>query len=94
VETREARIAAPMDQLRPQVEQVLREMAERVVDLPEREAFGAVEYEFRDAGQRLANTMQQAGLQSRKKRGAEGAASPVAAATTWPRFIRTRRVGC
>ena len=69
VETREARIAALMDQLRPQVERVLREMAERVVDLPEREEFGAVEYEFRDAGQRLANTMQQAGLESRKKRG-------------------------
>jgi YD repeat-containing protein len=69
VETREARIAALMDAMRPQVEQVLREMAERVVDLPEHEEFGAVEYEYRDAGQRVANTMQQAGLQSRKKRG-------------------------
>ena len=58
----------PMDQLRPEVEAALRQMVERVVDVPEHEEFGAIEAEFRDAGQNLANTVRQAGLSSRKKR--------------------------
>lgn len=74
VETsREERIEALMEQLRPKVEQELREMVERVVDLQEHEEFGAIEYEFRDRGQQLANTVRQAGLESRKKRGTLGA---------------------
>jgi len=67
-ESRETRIAALMDQLRPEVEAALRQMVERVVDVPEHEEFGAIEAEFRDAGQNLANTVRQAGLSSRKKR--------------------------
>ena len=68
VETRDARIDALMAELRPQVEASLRRMVERVVDVPEHEEFGAIEVEFRDAGQGLANTVRQAGLTSRKKR--------------------------
>jgi hypothetical protein len=67
--TREERIEELMQQLRPKVEEVVRKLVERAVDVPEHEEFGAIEYEFRDAGLNLANDVRQAGLASRKKRG-------------------------
>jgi hypothetical protein len=66
--TRDERIEALMQQLRPKVEEVLRQMVERAVDVPEHEEFGAIEHEFRDAGVNLANDVRQATLASRKKR--------------------------
>jgi hypothetical protein len=72
--TREERIEALMEQLRPKVEQVVRQMVERAVDVPEAEEFGAIEYEFRDAGVGIANEVRQASLASGKKRGTSGAA--------------------
>ena len=66
--TREQRIEALMEQLRPQIEQAVRNMVERAVDVPEAQEFGAIEYEIRDAGQGLANAVRQATLASRKKR--------------------------
>lgn len=66
---REERIEALMEQLRPKVEEAVRRLVERAVDVPEAEEFGAIEYEFRDAGQRLTNEVRQASLASRKKRG-------------------------
>lgn len=71
--TREERINALMDQLRPKVEQAVRQMVERGVDAPEAEEFGAIEYEFRDAGVGIANEVRQATLASRKKRATLGA---------------------
>ena len=73
-ETREQRITAIMEQLRPQLEATLRQLVERAVDVPEAEEFGAIDFEFRDAGQKLANEVRQASLASRKKRGTRGAA--------------------
>jgi hypothetical protein len=67
--TREERIRAIMKRLRPKVDQAIRAMVERAVDVPESEEFGAIEYEFRDAGLHLANEVRQASLASRKKRG-------------------------
>jgi hypothetical protein len=67
--TREERIEGLMQQLRPKVEEVVRRLVERAVEVPEHEEFGAIEYEFRDAGLELANEVRQAGLASRKKRG-------------------------
>jgi hypothetical protein len=67
--TREEQIEALMQQLRPKVEQAVRTLVERALDAPEAEEFGAIEYEFRDAGQHLANEVRQATLASRKKRG-------------------------
>ena len=67
--SREDRIAALMEELRPKVEEAVRQMVERAVDVPEHEEFGAIEYEFRDAGLNLANDVRQASLASRKKRG-------------------------
>jgi hypothetical protein len=67
-ETREQRIEAILQQLRPKVELAVRRIVERAVDVPEAEEFGAIDSEFRDAGQQLANEVRQATVASRKKR--------------------------
>jgi hypothetical protein len=67
-QTREQRIEAIMTQLRPKIEQTVRQMVERAVDVPEAQEFGTIDFEFRDAGQELANDVRQASLASRKKR--------------------------
>jgi hypothetical protein len=68
-QSREARIEAILKELRPKVDAAVRQMVERAVDVPEAEEFGAIDFEFRDAGQQLANEVRQASLVSRKKRG-------------------------
>jgi hypothetical protein len=68
-ETREQRIEALMKELRPKIEETVRQMVERALDVPEAEEFGAIDFEFRDAGQKLANEVRQASVASRKKRG-------------------------
>jgi hypothetical protein len=67
--SRDEQIEAIMQQLRPKVEAAVRQMVERAVDVPESEEFGAIEYEYRDAGLNLVNDIRQAALASRKKRG-------------------------
>jgi hypothetical protein len=67
--SRDEQIEELMQQLRPKMEEALRRMVERAVDVPEHEEFGAIEYEFRDAGLNVANEVRQASLASRKKRG-------------------------
>jgi hypothetical protein len=67
-ETREQRIEAILKELRPKIEATVRQMVERAVDVPEAEEFGAIDFEFRDAGQLLANEVRQATVASRKKR--------------------------
>lgn len=66
---RDERIEELMEQLRPKVEAAVRQMVERALAVPEQEEFGAIEYEYREAGLRLANAVRQATLASRKKRG-------------------------
>ena len=68
-ETREQRIESIMKELRPKVEATVRQMVERAVDVPESEEFGPIDFEFRDAGQKLSNEVRQASMASRKKRG-------------------------
>ena len=68
-ETREQRIEAILKELRPKVDEAVRRMVERAVDVPEAQEFGAIDLEFRDAGQQLANEVRQASVASRKKRG-------------------------
>jgi hypothetical protein len=68
-QSREQRIEAIMKELRPKIEATVRQMVERAVDVPESEEFGAIDYEFRDAGQKLSNDVRQASVASRKKRG-------------------------
>jgi hypothetical protein len=68
-ETREQRIEAIIMELRPKIDEVVRKLVERAVDVPEAEEFGAIDFEFRDAGQQMANDVRQASVASRKKRG-------------------------
>ena len=73
-QSREQRIDALMKELRPKIEATVRQMVERAVDVPEAEEFGAIDLQFRDAGQQLVNEVRQASVASRKKRGTPGAA--------------------
>jgi hypothetical protein len=68
-ETREERIESILKELRPKIDAAVRQLVERAVDVPEAEEFGAIDFEFRDAGQQLANDVRQASVASRKKRG-------------------------
>ena len=68
-ETREQRIEAIMKELRPKVDALVRQLVERAIDVPEAEEFGAIDFEFRDAGRQLVNEVRQASVASRKKRG-------------------------
>jgi predicted O-methyltransferase YrrM len=68
-ETRQQHIEAIMKELRPKIEETVRQMVERAVDVPEAEEFGPIDFVFRDAGQKLANDVRQASVASRKKRG-------------------------
>jgi hypothetical protein len=72
--TREQRIEAILHELQPQIDATVRQLVERAVDAPEAEEFGAIDFAFRDAGQQLVNTIRQASVASRKKRGTSGAA--------------------
>jgi hypothetical protein len=58
-----------MKELRPKIDEQVRKMVERAVDVPEAEEFGTIDLEFRDAGLNLANEVRQASVVSRKKRG-------------------------
>ena len=73
-QSREQRIDAIMKELQPKIEATVRQLVERAVDVPEAEEFGAIDLEFRDAGQQLANEVRQASVASRKKRGTPGVA--------------------
>src|SRR5262245_4052957 len=81
---REARIQALLQQLRPNAEDVLRRMAELLVDLPDDKAFGQIEYELRDLAHDLAAASHQAGLTAGKKRATRAPASSVPTASTTP----------
>src|SRR4051812_19739376 len=67
-EDREARIQALLAQLRPNADQVLRQMAEHLVDLPQDKAFGQIEYDLRDLAHDLAASSHQAGRRCWKTR--------------------------
>lgn len=66
---RQQRIDAAMQELRPKIEAMVLKMVETIVDKPEAEELGAVEFELRDQGHDLTALVQQTGLGSRKKRG-------------------------
>ncbi len=66
--SRQQRIEAILQQLRPQIEQTVRLLVERAVDVPEAQEFGAIDVEFRDAGPKMVNHIRQASVASRKKR--------------------------
>ena len=69
LQERQERIDAAMKELRPQIEAMVLKMVETIVDKPEAEELGAVEFELRDMGRDLTAAVQQTGLAGRKKRG-------------------------
>jgi hypothetical protein len=74
---REARVQDLLQQLRPDAEQLLRQMAERLVDLPEHQSFGQIEYDLRDLAHQLAADVHQTSLQAGKKRATKVPAASV-----------------
>jgi hypothetical protein len=66
---REARVQALLHQLRTNSDAFLRQMAERLVDLPEDKSFGQIEYDLRDLAHQVASSAHQTGLEAGKKRG-------------------------
>ena len=64
---REARVRALLDLLRAGAEPRLRQMAERLADLPDGQAFGQVEHDLGDLGRDIAACAHQAGLDAGKK---------------------------
>jgi len=81
---REARIQELRARLRPHAQQALRRVAERLVDLPEGQAFGQVEYDLRDLAHELAAASHQAALEGGKKRGTPAPAPSAPAARPAP----------
>lgn len=80
---RQARIDALVARLRPAADEALARMAEQLVDRPDAELFGDIEYRLRDAAHDLATAAHRTGLDARKKGDTTGPASfaPGAAAT-------------
>jgi hypothetical protein len=93
-ETREQRIEAILKELAPKIEATVRQLVERAVDVPEAEEFGAIDFEFRDAGLKLANEVRQASVASRKKRGTSAVVSPARTAPTRRSSTPTSNGGC
>ena len=81
---RDARIQELLDRLQPHAAQILRQMAERLVDLPEHRSFGQIEYDLRDLAHELAATSHQTGLEAGKKRGTSGVAPSAPCAGPMP----------
>jgi hypothetical protein len=68
-EDRAARRQRLLARLQAQAAPLLEQLADTLVDAPDRELFRAVEVQARDLGQRLAAATQQTGLDDRKKGG-------------------------
>jgi len=68
-ETRAERRRRILAQLQAQAAPLLEQMADTLVDAPDRELFRSVEVQARDLGQQLAAATQQTGLDDRKKGG-------------------------
>jgi hypothetical protein len=66
-ETRDQRRRRLLQQLQAAAAPLLEQMADALVDAPDREIFRSVEVRLRDLGQQLAAAAQQAGLSDRKK---------------------------
>jgi hypothetical protein len=81
---RESRARALLEQLRPHVERAARRMAESLVDCPDAQLFGQLEFALRDQAHGLAAAAHQTGLHGRKKGGTGAAASPARAAAGPP----------
>ena len=91
---RHARIRALVERLRPAADEALARMAEQLVDRPDAELFGEVEYRLRDAAHDLAAAAHRAGLDARKKGGTAGPAPSAPTAATTPGSAAGGPAGC
>lgn len=66
---RETRVRALLAARREQAEPRLRQMAERLIDLPEGQAFGQIEHDLGDLARAVAAAAHRAGLEAGKKGG-------------------------
>jgi hypothetical protein len=74
---REQRRQHLLQTLRGDADAILERMADALVDLPEGQLFGSIEYTLRDLGHHLATRAHQAGLDAGKKRATKGPAASV-----------------
>jgi hypothetical protein len=81
---REKRRQQLLAALRCQADSVLERLADELVDLPDDQAFGAIEYTLRDLSHDLATRAHQAGLQAGKKRATKAPAASVPTAKPTP----------
>jgi hypothetical protein len=91
---RQARIEALVAQLRPAADEALRRMAEQLIDRPDTELFGDIEYRLRDAAHDLAAAAHQTGLEARKKGGTTGPVPSAPRAAPTPGSTPGERAGC
>ena len=81
---REQRRQLILQTLRDDADVLLERMADELVDLPEGQLFGAIEYTLRDLGHDLATRAHQAGLDAGKKRATAAPASSARTALPTP----------
>lgn len=91
---RAARLQALRDRLRPLVEQTAERLAEDLLDAPDEQLFGALEFRLRDEAHRLAAAAHQAGLEGRKKGATKAPASTARAAAATPASSPTAAAPC
>ena len=75
--------------LRDGADELLERMADALVDLPDDQWFGQIEYTLRDLGHDLATHAHQAGLDASKKRGTSAPASSARIARPMPALSTT-----
>jgi hypothetical protein len=87
---REARRQQFLQALRREADTVLERMADELVDLPDDQVFGQIEYTLRDLSHDLAARAHQAGVAG-KKRATKAPASPAPTANETPASSATAR---
>lgn len=76
--------------LRPEADALLERVVEELVDLPDAQAFGAIEYTLRDCSHAFAAHAHQAGLQAGKKKGYQGSSTVCPHCQADARFVAYR----
>ena len=83
-DSRDERRRQLLQALHAQADRLLERMADALVDLPEDQSFGPIEYTLRDLGQQLVAAAHQAGLEVGKKRATSAPAASARTAGTTP----------
>ena len=88
---REARRQHILDALRGDADHLLECLADELVDLPDDQVFGAIEYTLRDLSHDFAARAHQAGVAAGKKRGIKAPASSAPTARPTPASSATEK---